>query len=539
MTTRTLSPITPRPIQGFADDRLSDPFRVFIAGTEMPVKVCPDIGADDCAKLSRYYQGMHHPNMRLAPRFMAYHTVHAELPALADVEVIVRTSEPVVAFGVHPQRKGIPAYAVGNELRFNLRENSPYVVVEVNNLPILCLIMERPEASAITPGMDGVVDFQTDYGQLAMAGDYTRAFAAAFQNLNSSGNTLFIPPGVYWTESLRLHHCRNFTIHIAEGALVNMLTSPAGENRRTPGVWLHECRQIEIQGRGCFDQRSYENFGGGRNDYAHAFRGDVHCQTLQPLSPDDPLLMSPLLITNSEQVTIKDATFRNGKVWNISVKNSRHLQFVRCKVITPPASNPEWTDGFNFGACRDVLIEDCFVCINDDCFAGAHYVKPYDQSGGGSFLVRGLVGYNPRAQGIRFGWACDQAQGCYRFENCDFIGKCEILVHPLRNASGDILDYERIEFADCGFDIFPDIGIDGPTIGHLEFNNVTFHHPLTRGHGIITGHPARPIGCLVWRNSRIIGAVPRDCLRVAHIATLDADQTFSESTIQNKELAHE
>jgi hypothetical protein len=180
-------------------------------------------------------------------------------------------------------------------------------------------------------------------------------------------------------------------------------------------------------------------------------------------------MQSPLFITNSNRITIRDVTLRNGKVWNINVKNSSHLHFERCKVIAPPASNPEWLDGFNLGGCRDVQIQDCLMLCNDDPFAGAHHLSPYLGDGDGDIRVFGLVGYNPRANGIRLGWACRSDQGSYYFENCDFIGNCEILVHKLPLA----MRYESIRFRDCGFDGSFGITVEG--VETLEFSNVAFN----------------------------------------------------------------
>ncbi len=521
MSPVNLAPGTlPRSVNHFRSDRVSDTFRVQICGVPVRVAVCPDMSETDCEKLSDYYNGMHHPNMRLAPRHMTYHVVHADVASLAGCNVCVQVREPISKFAIYPLRKEIHGRADGNALRFTLKPNAPYLIVEIDSLPMLYLIVEmtaeddRPTASRDT------VNFNAYARRFATDGDHTVAFQHAIADINGTGRTLYVPPSEYRTQSILLHHCCDCSLYFDEGALVNMAISPPGENIKAPGIWLHECENVTIRGRGYLDQRSYENFHGGRNDYAHGFRDIADYQTLQPLMPDDPLLMSPLLITNSRHVRVHDITLRNGKVWNINVKNSRHLHFSRCKVITPPASNPEWTDGFNFGGCRDVRIDDCFVAVNDDCFAAAHYVTPYDRDNADGFTVRGLVGFNPRAQGIRLGWACHSAQGTYSFEDCDFIGKCEILVHPLQDAGARRLRYEELRFVDCGFDMFPDIGIEHVAINRLEFTNVTFNSPFTRGRGRIVGDPQEPITHLLWRNNRVAGTGNRlaDCLYTEHIA---------------------
>lgn len=463
-----ISNTTVQRINHFPGDSISTEFSLQIAGSQIPVTVSPGIDPMECEKLSTFYQGMHHENMRLSARHMAYHYAHV---VNAHGETSVQVREPIHSFAVHPLRKKIQARVSDQDNRrlcISLQDDAPYLIVQINELPIFCLIMEGEMAAV--PGQE-IVDFGSFFSSFDR--DHTEAFRNAFREINDTGRTLYIPAGIYLTEPIRLHQLRNCRIHFSAGALINIAIGGPGDNLRAgAGLWLHECENVGISGSGCLDQRSYENFGFGRNDYAAGLRTNEYWQSLHPVTADDPLMQSPLFVTNSSHITIHDLTLRNGRVWNINVKNSHHLHFARCRAISPPASNPEWLDGFNLGGCHDVLIEDCLMVCNDDPFAGAHHLAPFLGHGDDAIRVRGLVGYNPRANGVRLGWACKSCQGSYHFENCDFIGSSGILVHQLP----DNLRYAEIRFRDCGFDQNSGIQIEG--VDRLEFTNVIFSNPF-------------------------------------------------------------
>ncbi|MCC5844368.1 MAG: hypothetical protein JJU05_08970 [Verrucomicrobia bacterium] len=465
-----------RRINHFPGDLTSTVFSLHIDYTEIPVTVSPGIDPGECEKLSAFLQSMPHENMRLPPRLMAYHYAHVvNAGGVASIQV----NEPINSFAVYPLRKHIRAGVDGDDktrLCLSLRDDAPCLIVQINKLPVFCLILENK-----TPAQTGrelragreMLDFRSF--TTPSDRDHTDAFRQAFREINDTGRTLHIPAGIYQTEPLRLHNARNCHIHFSAGALINIAIGAPGENRRAgAGLWLHECENVVISGLGCLDQRSCENFGLGRNDYAAGMQANEYWQSLQPVATDDPLMQSPLFITNSSRITIHDLTLRNGRVWNINVKNSDHLHFARCKVLSPPASNPEWLDGFNLGGCRDVLIEDCLMVCNDDPFAGAHHMAPYLDGGDDAIRVLGLVGYNPRANGVRLGWACKSPQGSYDFENCDFIGCSGIVVHALP----DNLRYGAIRFRNCGFDQNSGIRIQG--VERLEFTDVTFSRSFQR-----------------------------------------------------------
>ena len=71
----------------------------------------------------------------------------------------------------------------------------------------------------------------------------------------------------------------------------------------------------------------------------------------------------------SRDVEIDGLTVRNGRNFNFNVLACERVTFRGCKVLTPPACVPEFTDGIDVVSTDGLTIDGFFVYCNDDCFA--------------------------------------------------------------------------------------------------------------------------------------------------------------------------
>ncbi len=62
---------------------------------------------------------------------------------------------------------------------------------------------------------------------------------------------------------------------------------------------------------------------------------------------------------------------RNGRNWNYNIVGCDRVALARCKILTPPACVPEFTDGIDVVSTDGLSIDGCFIHGNDDCFAWA------------------------------------------------------------------------------------------------------------------------------------------------------------------------
>ena len=308
--------------------------------------------------------------------------------------------------------------------------------------------------------------------------------------------------------TLHIQNAARFQVYFQPGVILRTQISPPGANEHRHGLWLDGCRDITLYGRGCIDHQAYEHFAGGRNDYKHGMIGWEVPSALNPYTTQ-----SPLFITHSQNITVEGLTVRNGRNFNVNVRRCDNVTLRRCVVLTPPASVPEFTDGYQINACHDTLLENCFAFCNDDCIACGHYFYSHDDREQTNTVVRGFLGWNARANGVRIGFYSHYDLGDFTFENCDFVGADDsaVLIHPLRDSreAGRYQRYGVIRFQDCGFDLCDRmvtglLQVDRARIDRLEFVRVAFDGPAPAP-SLIRGHPEDKIGELVFQGVTIGG----------------------------------
>jgi hypothetical protein len=435
-------------------------------------------------------------------RFVAVHTAQATCQGNPEVKVSVNGGVDRVQ--IHPKRRGIESRIEGEALYFRATGPDPrYFIVNIYGLPLLCVLIDPLEEDVPARGAEDVVDLEP---YLDSNLDLAEAMQRAISEVNGTGKTLYVPRGEYLSDTIYLRLVKNCTIYFAPGVLIRTKICAPGENTHRHGIWIDACEDLTISGRGCLDHQGYENFREGRNDYKHGLLGWAVPSKLNPY-----LTQSPLFVTNSQRVTIDGLTVRNARNFNVNIRRCEQVTLRRCKVITPPASVPEFTDGYQINACHDTLLENCFAFCNDDCIASGHYFYSYDDCENDSFTTRGFVGWNHRANGVRLGFYSHYDLGSFTFENCDFIGPANagVIIHALKDAP-EAERYQRygdIRFLDCGFDLagrMKDgmIRVDGARIDQLLLEHVTFDAQAP-GKTLIIGNPDAPIGEVALRGVRI------------------------------------
>jgi hypothetical protein len=295
---------------------------------------------------------------------------------------------------------------------------------------------------------------------------------------------------------LHLQRGRNFRLYLSPGCLLKIKPSRHGENDHRHGLWLQDCDDVAVLGRGCIDHQAYEHYVHGRNNYQH---GLVDYYTANDLCPW--LTQSPLFITGSRRIRVDGLMIRNGRNFNVNCRNCDDLTLRRIKILSPPACTPEYADGINTGSCHRVLVENCLVACNDDCFASGHYFATHDTRTSEDHVVRGMLGWNLRASAVRLGFHTGHDQGDFTFEGCDFVGMIytSLLIHPLQpTPAGRPAGYGRIRVVDCGFDDTPRLtsllDAQKPVIQELALIRVAFQgQPRPGATLLVEGDPAAPI----------------------------------------------
>ena len=501
-----------------AGDFISRTFRLSANGRPVTVVETPPMDAPERAQLAAEYRKLPDYCHIYDPACMHLHYAH--FAAAGDATVRIEVGEDIRSFRVHPFRRAIQGRVEGRVLTFSTGTREPrYFIVHLNELPPLMLVIEAPEKDRPLLGAAGVIDATTFLSDRTGVTDQTANFHRAFAAANHSGQTLVVPAGTYGVTQLHVKDGRNFRLYLAPGCLLKIAPSAQGENAHRHGLWLQDCEDVAVLGRGCIDHQAYEHYVLGRNQYEH---GIVDYYTANELCPW--LTQSPLFITGSRRILVDGLTIRNGRNFNVNCRNSDDLTLRRLKILTPPACTPEYADGINTSSCRRVLAEDCLVACNDDCFASGHYFATYDNRSSANHVIRRMLGWNMRASAVRLGFFAGHDQGDFAFEDCDFVAMIHtsLLIHALQpTAAGTPARYGIIRVADCAFDDTPRLnsllGAQGPAVQRLEFTNVTFHgQPRPGAVLVVEGDAASPIDRLVLANLTINGR------HLTHLAQIPA-----------------
>jgi len=486
---------------GFAVDFPSRSFRVEAGGRPVRVVETPPMDPAERQRLADAYRKLPEYCHIYDPACMHLHYVH--LGAEGDVRVAVEVDEEIRTFLVLPARRGVGARAEGRVLRFSSGTGDPrYFVVRINELPPLMVVIDAPETELPQKRGVGVIDAGSFLSDPTGITDQTLHFERAFAVANGSGKTLYVPPGTYSVSQLHLRNGRDFHLYLAAGCLLKVRPGAHGENEHRHGLWLQDCENVSVAGRGCIDHQAYEHYVLGGNDYQH---GMADYYTANELCPW--ITQSPLFITGSRRVRIEGITLRNGRNFNLNCRGCDDVTIRHVKILTPPACTPEYADGINTGSSRNVLIENCLVACNDDSFASGHYFATYDRRASENHVVRRLLGWNLRGSGVRLGFFADHDQGDFTFEGCDFmaITHTSLLVHALRpKADGQVSRYGTIRVVDCSFDVRRVeflISVEKAAVRELELIGVVFQgRPRPGALFSVEGDPVAPIERLLLEN---------------------------------------
>jgi hypothetical protein len=512
----------------FNADRESWAYRLKIDGQDMPVTAFPNIGPDDYeriaaenAKISKW----------LAPagKYVGLHYAHLACDGEIHVELIA--SEAIRKYTIHPKRREVKAVIDGKTLRFAVDQIEPrYFVIEVNDLPPFCLLVDPPETNAPSRTVDNVVDAAKYLDDATGKRDQTTGFAKAVAAMSGTKKILYVPAGIYLTDTIKIHDASDFSIYLAPGCMIRTKTSPPGKNIHALGLSIDNSHNIKIFGRGYLDQHAYENFKIAGNDFHHREESDLDPQQRYKKEetkgvfkhyPAVPALsQAAVLVARSRDIEIEGLAVRNSRCFNYNIIGCDRIALRGCKALSPPACMPEWTDGIDVVATDSLTIDGFFVYATDDCFAWGNVpdygplVELADSRPLTNCTVRNMVGWNTRANGIRLGWFGNVSETGVRdlsFENCDICGieALGLLINPLKKPSMDekARSYGTVRFKNCGFDCQRlqgrPVGSRNLRIDRLEFDNVAFDVPAKDW--VLEGAAPDSIGQLILRNVTIGG----------------------------------
>ncbi|MEO6568587.1 MAG: glycoside hydrolase family 28 protein [Opitutaceae bacterium] len=245
--------------------------------------------------------------------------------------------------------------------------------------------------SRIKPHTFSARDFViTDHGAVAGGADCTAAIRAAIAACNTAGGgRVVVPAGVFHTGAIHLKS--NVNLHVSEGATLMFSTDPAKYLpvvlTRWEGVecmsysaliYAFEQENIAVTGKGTLDGGADLNTWWAWNDKRTSPQkqkpgrerlfdlGEKGVPVAERVLGDGSFLRPNFIQPyRCKNILIEGVTILRSPMWEVHPVLCTNVT-VRGLTINSHGPN---NDGVDPESCRDVLIENCYFDVGDDCIA--------------------------------------------------------------------------------------------------------------------------------------------------------------------------
>lgn len=213
----------------------------------------------------------------------------------------------------------------------------------------------------------------TDYG--ANAADTTVLQTAAIQKTidacaNGGGGVVVIPKGTFLSGALFFKQGTN--LYLEEGARIKgsdrIANFPIQETRIegqtckyfTALINADNVDGFTIGGKGTIDGNGYHYW----EEFWIRRKWNRECTNKDAQRP------RLTYISNSHNVTIQDVHLVNSPFWTNHIYKSDHVRFLGCYIYAPTSGmKAPSSDAIDIDVCHDVLINGCYMSVNDDAVA--------------------------------------------------------------------------------------------------------------------------------------------------------------------------
>lgn len=317
----------------------------------------------------------------------------------------------------------------------------------------------------------------------------TEAIQKAIDACAGSGGSVVLGPGRYLTAELTLKGGMTFRLgkgsvlvggtNAADYPVLFPAGSPAGANKRSL-LYAAVANNLTIDGEGEIDGR---------------------CKEVQ-MSGVETERPSLLRIFQSTNVTVRDITLRNPRMWTQVYSECSNLTVERVRVEAPPDC-PN-LDGIDVCDCENAVIRDCVINSEDDAIC----LKSHDGRGLKNILVENNAIRSYRANAIKLGTASAGPVSGIVFRNnvvsgAKYGGLC------LESVDGSVvkdITVDGLEMKNVSQPLFVRLAHRShPRPGSMEgilIKNVRATEPgrETRPSSSITGVPEARLGGVTLRN---------------------------------------
>ena len=245
----------------------------------------------------------------------------------------------------------------------------------------------------------------TDYGAVADGKTKnTAAFAQAIATCNrAGGGRVIVPPGTWFTGPIILKSHVN--LHLEKGAVVSFSSEPvdyapsifaALGKARSGLICNNKGENIALSGEGEFIGNGAPWWKPVLEKIAERKRLKVKSDPRVSTVPSSFSFIDPgtgkkatigrptfVSFNNSKNVLIEGVTFRDGPIFMVHPNDCENVIIRNIQVFSAGGPN---TDGIDPAACKNVLIENCYLDTGDDCLV----IKSSEGRAAENIIIRNL-----------------------------------------------------------------------------------------------------------------------------------------------------
>ena len=241
--------------------------------------------------------------------------------------------------------------------------------------------------SRIKPPLFPTRDFNPrDFGAVGDGRTDARpAFLAAIRRCNAEGGgRVVVPRGEWWLEG-PLHLLSNVHLHLDDAAVLRFRTDdpalylPVVLTRwegtelfnYSPLIYAYQAANVALTGGGRLEGNALDTFvkwrerQGADQRLARQMGADGVPLPQRIFGPGHWLRPAFVQFYGCHHVLCDGFTLRDSPFWCVHAVACSNVTIRRLRVESAPINS----DGFDAESCRDVLVEDCYFNVGDDCVA--------------------------------------------------------------------------------------------------------------------------------------------------------------------------
>ena len=216
----------------------------------------------------------------------------------------------------------------------------------------------------------------TDYGVVAGCPQVqTQQIQAVIDRCaQEGGGVVVVPTGTFMTGALFFKQGTH--LHLCEGATLKgsdrIIDYPIKKTRIEGETCDYFCALINADGLDGFTISGTGTIDGNGLQYWQEFW--IRRQWNRQCTNKDAQRPRLTYVSNSKNVTIQDVRLINSPFWTNHVYKSDHVRYLGCYIYAPteniyapdPKRGAPSSDAIDIDACTDVLVDGCFMHVNDD-----------------------------------------------------------------------------------------------------------------------------------------------------------------------------